>query len=171
MPIEREYVFIGVKAYNIQHTIAYLANLYFNDRDGIEQPVFESICAQLSCMKWETPYFGDFMEYPYTGMLIPLSIWMQEFGIEENITGWLVADAQANSALDDGTIGTFTIDSIETDDEECISSEDEEELGIATMIVYDLDGNMDGDLELAQWAADYNSEDTEGMNTFQCDWD
>lgn len=128
---QREYIFCNDTAYNIMGTMAYIENLFRNDRTIVEWR-YEAIMSQLSSFKFEPAGRVDFIEHCYNGIFTPVDLWLREFGIEEDIGHWV-------RAYDD-SVSTFPPEGLDGDydSEECIASDDEEELCIGHQIIMEL---------------------------------
>lgn len=130
MTAQREYIFCNDTAYNITSTMAYVENLYRNERTIVEWR-YESIMSQLSSFKFEPSGMADFVEHCYNGVFTPIDLWLREFGIEEDIGHWIGSS---------DTVTTFPVDceSVYGGSEDAIESEDEEEMCIGHQVIMEM---------------------------------
>ena len=133
MAIETAFYFINNTAYHIESTMAYVSNIY-ESNNVMYHGTYDSIMAILSTMKFNREYRFQLIPDCLTGIVRPTDLWMQEYGIEYMYSGWIGADQ-----LDQDSIVTFPCDiQSDHDDEECIESEDEEELCVGQHIIMEL---------------------------------
>lgn len=132
MAIQREFIFVNDKCYNIHGTMSYIENLYHNEGTIVEWR-YESIMATLSNFKFQSNVSQDFIEHPYNGVFTPTDLWLIEFGIEEPVAHWVIP-------IDDPSVGTFSVHSEECIDgeEDEIDAEVEDELILGAMMIMDL---------------------------------
>lgn len=88
--------------------------------------------AQLSNFKFEDLDEHTFIEHPHTGIFTPAGMWLREFGIEQVAFVWNLID-------DDDTIATFDVTLSDGEDEdECIQSDEEDDLVIGQNVIRQL---------------------------------
>ncbi len=128
--LQRQYIFANRRAYNIAGTMAYIANLHQED-DLISEDTYENVMAQLSAFKFIYADSQDYIQDLYNGMLMPTGLWLHAYGIEEV--------SQFPIPEEDASVGTFDITLSDIDsDEECIDSDDEEDMCIGTVVIAEL---------------------------------
>jgi hypothetical protein len=143
--IEIEFIFRNDRAYNICMTMSYIINLFHNDHNPrIPYSRYQEIILELRRCKFDHYVPGFIVGYD-SGVYLPTDEWLILYGIEEDITEWVIDDPM------DDTIETFSMtesqqSALMTDVEEEITEEEEEDLIIGHHIIVNL-SEVDSDME------------------------
>lgn len=143
MAIERHMIFVNAKAYNIQLTIAALADVtleLFSESDAVVMQTLRA-CSKLTDIKWdERVNFEDFICDVDTGEEIGMAEWFEKYGVEAPYPHYSMFVDESGDELMVSSVGTFSMDDngFSLDDEEAITDEFEVEICIGVHILMEL---------------------------------
>ena len=141
MPVLRTYYTVGSVIYDIYATMEYMTTLlHHNDDESFPIARYDCIMADLRrVLHQPIANLDGFIVDPYNELLIERDVWFRDWGMEADLVDF----------IDDDTVETFecTMSDITSDNEECISSDDESEITETVRVLMEISRGEDEEYE------------------------